>query len=511
VLSPAHLRPGVRVVLPVAVTIGAAAGAAELYNSGVAPWLVERLNGYRPDFGYQQLDIGTHIWTVEFWRAGWLMMRQQAAFSAGGIAIATIAAAGFVAIAFVKSPSWRVALRDLVTGVAGYLGCVLLASLMILRHFYVATIPDHAYWYNFLAMHGVVLMGATVWLTGLSLDGAWRRGVWVALVLFVVVNFSQIREHRHAMLASPYLAAEYAKSREMIEGVERIAAGVAEPGVARWMTVGPAGGVVRLPIERAQFFPDTLDAILATRASRAPFDRSLGTHWLALRDFYAGDGSPLNDEAQIGPTLDAWRAVGIREVRMDLSAFADRRAGERLHGWIHGASGRVAREEHRGAVTQFTLADVPAPAARHETRTRVSSSALAITVSDTADAVPHLVDGNVRTRWTSGREQRGDEWIRVAFDRPRDVARLRLELERRSYTDYPRGLRIESIRDGASVTLFDGSALPAYAFGLLLGPLSTAGADIDLPANRSDAIVIRQTAMVRMWFWSVSELAVWER
>ena len=313
------------------------------------------------------------------------------------------------------------------------------------------------------------------------------------------------------MLASPYIAAEYEKTREMIDGVARRAAGDDEPaGVARWMSVGPAGGVVRLPIGRAQFFPDTLDAILATRARQPPFDRRLGTHWLALRDFYVHDGSPLHDPGQIPAVLDAWRAVGIREVRVDLSAFADRAAGEQLHALIHAETERVSREEHRGAVTRFFLRE-PAPANGADSIQLVPVGGMTVTASAATAEVPHLTDRDVMTRWTSGRQQQGDEWIRIAFDRPRHVARVRLELERRNYGDYPRGMRIESVRDEAVTTLFDGSALTAYAFGLLRGPLRTAAADIDLPANRSDAIVIRQTGATRVWYWSVHELAVWER
>lgn len=514
VLSPAAVRPGAGVVLPVALTIAAAVGAVEVYNIALAPALIQFLNGYRPDFAYQHLEIGAHIGTAEFWRQGWQMMLRQAAFSTGGVAVAAIAAAGFVTIAWLRSPSRRVAVRDVLTGIAGFAGLVLLASLMILRHPYVAIIPDHAYWYNFLPVHGVFLFGATAWLAGLSLPDGWRRGVWVALGLFIVLNVAQIRSHRHAMLASPYIASEYEKTREMIDGVARMRAGDEEPAnVGRWMSVGPAGGVVRLPGGRSQFFPDTLDAILATRARRPPFDRPLGTLWLALRDFYVQDGSPLNEPDQIPDVLEAWGHAGIREVRLDLSAFADRAAGERLHAAIHAQTARVEREEHRGAVTRFFLRAPEPLRGRDDSieNRRLPPAALAITTSPPDQPVAPLTDGDMTTRWSTGRPQRGDEWIRVAFDRPRNVARVILELERRSYGDYPRGVSIESVHDGGTTVLFAGSALPPYALGLLDGPLRTARAEICLPSNRSDAILIRQTGGSPGFHWAVHELAVWER
>jgi hypothetical protein len=36
-------------------------------------------------------------------------------------------------------------------------------------------------------------------------------------------------------------------------------------------------------------------------------------------------------------------------------------------------------------------------------------------------------------------------------------------------------------------------------------------AEIDLAPNRSEAIVIRQTGTTRVMYWSVHELALWER
>lgn len=513
ILSPAAERPRLRTLLPVAATLALAAGATEFYNRVAAPWLVERLNGYTPDFSYQALDIAENIGTAEFWRQGWQMMLRQLAFSTGGLPVAAIAIAGVITLTFVRSTSARAAVRDVAVGAAGFAGLVLLASLMILRHPYVASIPDHAYWYNFLAAHGVLLVAATVWLMRLAPAGTPRALVHAALVVFVVLNFAQVRTHRHAMLASPYLAAEYAKTRDMIDGADRLRAGAEPPAASRWLSVEPHGGVVRLPIGNAQFFPDTLDAILATRARRPPFDRPLGTHWLALRDFYAQDGSPLHEPDQMPAVLEAWGRAGIREVRLDLSAFADRGAGERLHAAIHAQAGRVEREEHRGAVTRFFLRAPELERGRDESaaRVRLPSSAMTITTSPSGEVVAALTDGDATTRWSSGRAQQGDEWIRVVFDRPRNVARVMLGLERRGYGDYPRGLAVDAVHAGGTTVLFEGSALPAYALGLLEGPLRTARAAIDLPPNRSDAIVVRQTGVSPTYHWSVHELAVWER
>ena len=38
-----------------------------------------------------------------------------------------------------------------------------------------------------------------------------------------------------------------------------------------------------------------------------------------------------------------------------------------------------------------------------------------------------MFDGDGETRWLTGRAQTGDEWIRLEFDRPRDITHLELQ------------------------------------------------------------------------------------
>ena len=67
------------------------------------------------------------------------------------------------------------------------------------------------------------------------------------------------------------------------------------------------------------------------------------------------------------------------------------------------------------------------------------------------------------TRWLTGRQQNGDEWISLQFDRPRDVSRIELQTASRSFGDYPRELTVESAADdGVRSVLYQGSMLVPF-------------------------------------------------
>src|SRR5471030_3496461 len=74
---------------------------------------------------------------------------------------------------------------------------------------------------------------------------------------------------------------------------------------------------------------------------------------------------------------------------------------------------------------------------------------------DATDRLPLAFDGDADTRWLTGRPQNGDEWIRLTFDRARDVSAIALQTAARSFGDYPRELSIESVGDdGVRTVLF---------------------------------------------------------
>ena len=517
--TPTVQRPSWRVTAPALGVVLAAAAVGELYNFVIGPWIIEQLNGYRPDFSYQQLEIRAAVTDARFWSLGARMMSRQAEFLTAGLPLLLVVAVAAIfhtrqLLASVARPTTREIVRDIGVALAAALGLVLLAALMILRHPFVFTIPDHAYWYFFLPVHGLVAAGVTLWLSRLA--GAagtlrWRAAWLICLGALTIGNLWRLPSLRHDMLASEYFAAESGKSRQMIEGHDRITRGEDPPDIPRWISAGGDGVVLRLPVPRTQFFPDTLATIVLARSRHASGDAARGTQWLALREFFTSDGSPLNDLSQMPALLDGWRQIGVRELHVCLDKYDDRAAGERVVDAIRAAGGGITGERTGGATTIFSLApaagtDRPASAGGRP----VPPASMTMTASQSLDRLPLLVDGDYDTRWLTGAAQSGGEWIRVTFDRPRDVGRLRLDLARRSYGDYPRRLAVDAERGGVRVTLFEGSALAPLVAGILRHP-GRAPIEIDLPPNVAESIVIRQTGQTRVWYWSVHELAVWER
>ena len=131
--------------------------------------------------------------------------------------------------------------------------------------------------------------------------------------------------------------------------------------------------------------------------------------------------------------------------------------------------------------------------------------------SDGADRLSLAFDKDGDTRWLTGRPQNGDEWIRIAFDRARDVSAIELQTAARSFGDYPRELLIESAgEDGATRVLYHAPMLVPYGLTLVLNVPQPALV-VSVPPNRTRTLTIRQTGHTRRWFWSIHELAIFER
>ena len=134
--------------------------------------------------------------------------------------------------------------------------------------------------------------------------------------------------------------------------------------------------------------------------------------------------------------------------------------------------------------------------------------------ADASDAVDRLslaFDGDGDTRWLTGRPQNGDEWIRIAFDRARDVSAIKLQTAARSFGDYPRELLVESLgEDGVRTVLYQAPMLVPYG-RVLAENRPQPSLVVNLPANRTRTLTIRQTGRTRRWFWSIHELAIFER
>ena len=272
-----------------------------------------------------------------------------------------------------------------------------------------------------------------------------------------------------------------------------------------WLATQPPGPMIELPLGD----PDP--------AVRYQF-RTL-IHGNRIVNGYSGYGSALQDFLRGPPSTEGagadqlamFRALGLRYVVIHGQLYGDASVAQRVVEDMRARTEHVARTTTRGSVTIVELrstapATLPRPAGAE-----IPRASLTLSASHNAAALPLAVDGNDATRWLSGTQQDGTEWIQVAFDRPRRPAFLRLVMDRRSFGDYPRRLEIEGSVDGVTFTpLVAGSVLTPLALSLVEQPVSPR-IDLRLPPTEVRYLRLRQTGRaVRNWYWSVHEIRVWE-
>lgn len=277
-----------------------------------------------------------------------------------------------------------------------------------------------------------------------------------------------------------------------------------------WLAQRPQGGVLELPI-RAWDITPTLTYQYATLFHHHPIVNGYSGYGSALQELLGGAGSPLNDFARIDAAVEMLRAIGIRYILIHPADYVNPVIGTETVASIRSLTDQLVDTREFDAAIAFELAEhapietsrgngIPLPTAR-----------LRATASHSPERLEQAFDSDRDSRWLTGSAQAGDEWIEIRFDRPIDLAGVRILMARRSYGDYPRGLTIESIAgDGTRKTLREGPVLMEFAKGILADGAYPA-IDLELPANSSAAVRLRQTGTVRTWFWSVHEIQVLTR
>jgi hypothetical protein len=241
----------------------------------------------------------------------------------------------------------------------------------------------------------------------------------------------------------------------------------------------------------------------------------------ALHVFLGSAASPIVEPDYFGDALRMLREIGVRTVVVRPAAFDDPATGASIvdrfrRGLTGTGSGarQVTSEAVFPGVAVYRLAessDNRVASSDAGMRGAISTAHFVATSSHAGDRLQRAFDGDIDTRWVSGERQSGGEWIDIAFDHPRDVARVRLLTAERSIGDYPRELVIESVAiDGMTRTLYRGTVIRQLAFGLIAEP-KRGPIDIALPANATARLHIRQVGQTRVWFWAVDELTLFER
>lgn len=326
------------------------------------------------------------------------------------------------------------------------------------------------------------------------------------------------RARRVALLAlgSAILAEGYGGPIEMIP-VER-GIPVGDRAAYAWLREAAPGAVCEFPIQRPLSFSRLVYPIregsgyLNTRYQY----RTL-IHGHPIVNGFSGYEPPFNvvfrrvvEEEPLSHALEMLRAVGVRYLVLHPPESSTQPLARVTSEALYAAKDQVVERRAFGDTFVFQLAKAFEPQQREVGLRPIAPETFRATASHGAIRLRRAFDGNLDTRWLSEGHQAGREWIRIEFDRPRDVARIRLE-QGNSLSDYPRELLVESSSgDRMSTCLYQGRVLPQLARGLVRDP-RTVPIDIWLPPNRTTILWLRQTGTTRVWYWSIDELTLWER
>ena len=207
-----------------AISVNAAAiGATIFYNRVFAPQLIHALNGYWPNFSYQNLPLSQLLDPALPGKA-WNLFQLQVSFFFGSIpffilmALVTVAA---VAVIW----KFRAVIRQIGTTLVAVslfsiLALIGLLAAMIARHPQLYSIPDHAFWYYTLTVHVVILFGLSVWISFITPDTRARVApfVYLALTILIALNIRAYAQQRQTItVGTGWFAGQYAHSRALVD------------------------------------------------------------------------------------------------------------------------------------------------------------------------------------------------------------------------------------------------------------------------------------------------------
>ncbi len=357
------------------------------------------------------------------------------------------------------------------------------------------------------------LLGVVPGLSGLRVPARLATIVSVALAILAAIGLHRITRRlasrpRIAIVAACGLvvAAEGYGGPLRVERVP--SAGMAADRAAyEWLRAQSPGPMLELPVGDVKTCVRYLTTTLV--------------HGHRIVNGYSGYGSllqsfvgiPFADLARLDDALVMARALGIRWIGIHPPLFgSDPTPGHTLVRALRDAPGHVVRVEEFGsmALAELRAAAPPNPAI-DPAWPELPPGAFRATAFPNGGALALAFDGDPATRWSTGGRQQGREWIELAFDAPRDIARLRLEANRRTLADYPRGLTVVSSADGVRFhTLFQGGVADRLALSIVRES-ARPGIDIVLPPNATRVLRLSTMGDTRALYWSVTELRVFER
>jgi hypothetical protein len=268
-----------------------------------------------------------------------------------------------------------------------------------------------------------------------------------------------------------------------------------------WLRGQPRGPMLELPVGGTR---ESVLYLAGTLVHGNSIVNGYSGYGSGLEDFFGGP--PGLEPEHAGELLRAARAVGLRYLLVHARLYADRDFATRLLRALRERSEHVEAVHTEGTTSVLVLRPLPRPP------TAPLDPALPLDrcraeVSHYPEAAGRAVDGRVETRWLSQTPQHGGEWIAVRCSDTRVLTQVRLLSARRSYSDYPRALRVERSLDGVAFeTVWEGGVVAEIAEALA-GPARPAAVRIDLPPGPFRAVRVTQTGSAsRGSFWAVDEL-----
>jgi len=183
----------------------AAIGSTIFYNRIFAPQLIHALNGYWPNFSYQNLSWSAFL-DPALPAKTWHLFQQQVSFFFGNVpflVLASIIVIATVGIAW----KWRSAINPksltlLLVSIVSIIAIIGLLATMIARHPAVYSIRDHSFWYYTLTVHVVILFGLSAWLSVLSPRDRSRFDplIYALIAILIASNVRAYGHQRQAMI-----------------------------------------------------------------------------------------------------------------------------------------------------------------------------------------------------------------------------------------------------------------------------------------------------------------------
>ena len=235
-------------------------------------------------------------------------------------------------------------------------------------------------------------------------------------------------------------------------------------------------------------------------------------HWRPLVNGFSGLAPPLYEqlvqrwqERTVAENVADARALGVRYLLVHRTR--DGRpwpAGRELATTLHRTAG-VRLRQHYPDAWVFELAGESGGDSRtgpSQPLARLRFATLAATVQQSEIGL--AADGQLATRWSTGRPQQPGDTVTVDLGERRPVAGLRLHLGT-SPQDYPRGWTVSSSDDGVTWRMQGSGEIDCLPITAFLSPRDPQ-LDIVFPATATRFIRLTCTANHPEYYWSIHEL-----